>query len=40
MDNEEGKRIVTFIIVIIIASAFIAGFGKEEGGGVTGTVIV
>lgn len=39
MDNDESKRIITFIVVVVISTAFVLGFGSEEGGGETEAIV-
>lgn len=32
MDNDESKRIITLIVVVVIAVSFVLGIGSQEGG--------
>lgn len=40
MGEEDNARIITLIVVIVIATSFIIGIGAEEGGGPVETIIV
>lgn len=39
MDSDEIKRKITFIVIVVIGTAFVLGYGSDEGGGDTETIV-